>query len=142
MRAVVQRARDASVTVDGEVVGKIAKGMVVLLGVALGDSEAHAAMLARKIAALRLFPDLPSALRSFRGLLVAGGRLSVAVWGRPLADPAQVRLAVQEAGFEVTHYEVVEVDAHPRSSRSSARAWLSREATVPRGMPSAVAAVS
>jgi D-tyrosyl-tRNA(Tyr) deacylase len=57
MKAVVQRAREASVTVGGEVVGSISRGMVVLLGVGRDDTEAHAAMLARKVAALRLFPD-------------------------------------------------------------------------------------
>ncbi|MEP7219947.1 MAG: D-aminoacyl-tRNA deacylase [Bacteroidota bacterium] len=57
MKAVVQRAGNASVTVGGEVVGAIDRGMVVLLGVARDDDPAHAAMLARKIAGLRLFPD-------------------------------------------------------------------------------------
>ncbi len=57
MKAVVQRARDASVSVAGEVVGNIDRGVVVLLGVARDDTEAHADMLARKVAALRLFPD-------------------------------------------------------------------------------------
>jgi len=57
MKAVVQRARGASVTVGGEIVGKIDRGMVLLLGVGRDDDAAHATMLARKIAALRLFPD-------------------------------------------------------------------------------------
>lgn len=57
MRAVVQRARNASVTVDGEITGAIDRGMVVLLGVGPEDDERHAATLARKVAALRLFPD-------------------------------------------------------------------------------------
>lgn len=57
MKAVVQRARDASVMVDGNVVGRIDRGMVVLLGVGHDDDEVHAARLARKIAALRVFPD-------------------------------------------------------------------------------------
>ena len=57
MKAVVQRARDASVTVDGEIIGRIDRGVVLLLGVGREDTGAHAAMLARKVAALRLFPD-------------------------------------------------------------------------------------
>jgi D-tyrosyl-tRNA(Tyr) deacylase len=57
MKAVVQRARAASVTVAGEIIGAIDRGMVVLLGVGRDDDEAHAAALARKVAALRLFPD-------------------------------------------------------------------------------------
>lgn len=57
MKAVVQRARDASVTVEGEITGQISRGLVVLLGVSRSDDERHARMLARKVAALRLFPD-------------------------------------------------------------------------------------
>jgi len=57
MRAVIQRARNATVTVNGEVTGAIDRGMVVLLGVGSEDDEQHAASLARKVAALRLFPD-------------------------------------------------------------------------------------
>lgn len=57
MKAVVQRAREASVTVDGQTVGTIDRGVVVLLGVAVDDDERHAVMLSRKVASLRLFPD-------------------------------------------------------------------------------------
>ncbi len=57
MRAVVQRVSAARVEVDGEVVGSIAGGLVVLLGVARGDGEREAAWLADKIAGLRIFED-------------------------------------------------------------------------------------
>jgi len=57
MRAVVQRVRKASVSVGGEVVGAIGPGLVVLLGVKTGDTEAEAKWLANKIANLRIFSD-------------------------------------------------------------------------------------
>ena len=57
MRAVVQRAASARVTVDGVPVGSIGRGLVVLLGVARGDTEDDAAWLAAKIAGLRIFED-------------------------------------------------------------------------------------
>lgn len=57
MRAVVQRVREASVRVDGEIVGAIAHGLCVLLGIAAGDSEADAELLCRKIVSLRVFGD-------------------------------------------------------------------------------------
>jgi D-tyrosyl-tRNA(Tyr) deacylase len=57
MRAVVQRVRRATVTVDDRVVGEIGKGLVVLLGVAHDDTEADADYLAPKIASLRIFDD-------------------------------------------------------------------------------------
>jgi D-tyrosyl-tRNA(Tyr) deacylase len=57
MRAVVQRVSQASVDVDGQVVGAIGRGFLVLLGVTHNDGEAEAAALARKIAGLRIFED-------------------------------------------------------------------------------------
>ena len=57
MRACVQRVHQASVTVDGVVVGQIGPGLVVLLGVAQSDAPCDAQYLAEKIAALRIFPD-------------------------------------------------------------------------------------
>ncbi|MFN8496555.1 MAG: D-aminoacyl-tRNA deacylase [Anaerolineae bacterium] len=57
MRAVVQRVSEASVTVDGEVVGAIERGLLVLVGVREGDTRAEAEWLAAKIAGLRIFSD-------------------------------------------------------------------------------------
>jgi D-tyrosyl-tRNA(Tyr) deacylase len=57
MRACVQRVREASVTVEGEVVGKIGCGLVVLLGVAQTDDERDVQYLAEKTSTLRIFPD-------------------------------------------------------------------------------------
>jgi D-tyrosyl-tRNA(Tyr) deacylase len=57
MRAVVQRVSHASVTVDGQIVGKIDRGLLVFLGVTHADNEASADYLAEKIAGLRVFED-------------------------------------------------------------------------------------
>ena len=57
MRAVVQRVRRASVTVEDEMVGSCGAGFVILLGVAERDSEADADRLAAKIARLRIFEN-------------------------------------------------------------------------------------
>ena len=57
MRAVVQRVASASVTVEGEVVARIGRGLLVLLGVHADDDEATADRLADKLAALRIFED-------------------------------------------------------------------------------------
>jgi D-tyrosyl-tRNA(Tyr) deacylase len=57
MRAVVQRVREASVTVDGEVVAACGAGLVILLGVAASDIEADADRLAGKVARLRIFEN-------------------------------------------------------------------------------------
>jgi D-aminoacyl-tRNA deacylase len=57
MRACVQRVREARVTVAGETIGEISQGLLVLLGVAEGDSENEARSLAEKISGLRIFED-------------------------------------------------------------------------------------
>lgn len=57
MRAVVQRVSGAKVVVEGGIIGEIDRGLVVLLGVGKGDTEADADYLARKIVGLRIFDD-------------------------------------------------------------------------------------
>jgi D-tyrosyl-tRNA(Tyr) deacylase len=75
MRAVVQRVTRAKVTIEGQIVGEIANGLVILLGIALDDTEEDADYLATKIVALRIFDDLAGRMNvslkdSFGGLLV------------------------------------------------------------------------
>jgi D-tyrosyl-tRNA(Tyr) deacylase len=57
MRAVVQRVCEASVSVDGQIVGAIGRGFLILLGVTHDDGEVEVAWLAHKIAGLRVFED-------------------------------------------------------------------------------------
>jgi D-tyrosyl-tRNA(Tyr) deacylase len=57
VRALVQRVSDASVTVEGEEVARIGPGLLVLLGIRRGDTEAEADKLAAKLLALRIFED-------------------------------------------------------------------------------------
>jgi D-tyrosyl-tRNA(Tyr) deacylase len=71
MRAVVQRVSRASVSVDGELVGQIGRGVVVLVGVTHGDTAEQAEWLAEKIAGLRIFED--SAGKMNLGLLDVDG---------------------------------------------------------------------
>ena len=57
MRAILTRVSSASVTIDGEVVGKIGKGFLILLGVGPEDTEAECRCLAEKCLGLRIFKD-------------------------------------------------------------------------------------
>lgn len=57
MKAVIQRVKHAQVTVDGETVGKVGEGYMILVGVQAGDADADAEILARKTANLRVFTD-------------------------------------------------------------------------------------
>jgi D-aminoacyl-tRNA deacylase len=75
MRAVIQRVREARVTVEGSVLGEIGPGLLALLGIAKADSPADAEFLAEKILNLRVFPD--EAGKMNRSLLDIGGALLV-----------------------------------------------------------------
>ena len=75
MRAVVQRVRESAVRVDGEVIGEIGNGLLVLLGVAQGDTDKAAEWLAGKIVHLRIFEDENGRLN--RSLLDIGGEMLV-----------------------------------------------------------------
>jgi len=57
VRALVQRVSHASVSIDGDTVSSIGAGLLVLLGISVEDGEADVERLARKVAALRIFPD-------------------------------------------------------------------------------------
>jgi D-tyrosyl-tRNA(Tyr) deacylase len=75
VRAVVQRVTQGSVTVDRQTVGAIDHGLLVLIGVARGDSEKQADYLAEKIAQLRIFEDDSGKMN--RSLLDTGGSMLV-----------------------------------------------------------------
>ena len=109
MRALVQRVTRAAVRVDGETVGSIGAGMLVLLGVAQDDDEAVCDRLADKVAALRIFADdegrMNEALGAEREVLVVsqftlygdarkGNRPSYVAAARPeQAEPLYERFA-------------------------------------------------
>jgi D-tyrosyl-tRNA(Tyr) deacylase len=71
MRALVQRVREADVTVDGTVVGAIGCGLLVLAGVTDADDDADRDWLARKIVQLRIFDDDAGVMN--RSVVEAGG---------------------------------------------------------------------
>jgi D-tyrosyl-tRNA(Tyr) deacylase len=75
VRAVVQRVAEASVTVDGDLVGSIGRGLCVFAGVAADDGPADVEYVASKIAGLRVFRD--EADRMNRSVVDAGGSVLV-----------------------------------------------------------------
>ena len=76
VRAVVQRVSEASVTVDGQVIGAIGRGLVVFAGVEMGDQDRDAVYLAEKVVGLRCFQD-DSSKFNLSLLDVAGSALVV-----------------------------------------------------------------
>ena len=75
MKAVIQRVSGASVTVEGQITGRIGRGYLVLLGVGKDDTRADADRIAKKLAGLRIFPDENDKIN--RSLLDVGGSLLV-----------------------------------------------------------------
>ena len=75
MRAVLTRVKSASVTIDGNVVGKIGQGFLILLGVTHEDTEAQAVKLADKLVGLRIFEDEDGKMN--RGLETVDGEILV-----------------------------------------------------------------
>lgn len=73
MRLVIQRSKEAKVTVEGEVTGSISKGFVILVGVTHEDTERDAEFLAEKAANLRVFEDETGKMNL--SLLDAGGEI-------------------------------------------------------------------
>ena len=117
VRAVIQRVSEASVAVDGEVVGTIGRGLVVLLGVGHEDGERDAEVLAEKILHLRVFPD--EVVQMNRSVLdVAGGVLVVSQF---------TLLGDVRRGRRPSYTEV------PRRKRRTGCTSISWSASAPRG---------
>ena len=89
MRAVCQRVSRASVTVDGEIVGEIGPGWLVLLGVGPHDDDAVAARMADKIVGLRVFED--EAGKMNRSVVDVGGSMLVVSQFTLYADTSRGR---------------------------------------------------
>ena len=77
MRIVIQRVKSSQVEVDGEIVGKIGRGLNLLVGVAPTDTEAELDWMARKCLDLRLFPGEEGSERWEKSVREIGGELLV-----------------------------------------------------------------
>jgi len=113
LRAVVQRVSRASVTVGGEVIGQIEKGLLVLLGIAEADTQDDVIFLAAKIAGLRIFPDDEGKMN--RSLVEVAGRMLVVSQFTLLGDcrkgrrPSFIEAARPEQAVELYRSFVAEV---------------------------------
>lgn len=84
MKLVIQRVSGARVDVDGKTVGAIGRGLMVLVGVQTGDTEADALWLAKKTAGLRIFPDDEGVMN--RSVVDVGGEILAVSQFTLLAD--------------------------------------------------------
>jgi D-tyrosyl-tRNA(Tyr) deacylase len=112
MRLVVQRVSHASVSVEGQVVGSIGRGLLVLVGVAAEDGDADLAWLARKLVGLRLFADTPDgqmarSVAEISGAILLVSQFTLLASTRKGTKPSFSRAAApQEA--EVTYRKFVD----------------------------------
>lgn len=110
MRAVVQRVLESSVRVDGQIVGEIGKGLMVLLGVEEGDTEKDAQYLADKILGLRIFEDedekMNLSLEDVKGDLLAVSQFTLLGDARKGKRPSYSNAARPEAANQLYEYFV------------------------------------
>jgi D-tyrosyl-tRNA(Tyr) deacylase len=118
MRAVIQRVSRASVVVEGQTVGEIGTGLLVLLGVAQGDTPAEARRLADKIAGLRVFDDAAGKMNL--ALADVGGAMLVVSQFTLLGDCRKGRRPsyVEAAGPELAEQLYEEFVAAARERRA------------------------
>jgi D-tyrosyl-tRNA(Tyr) deacylase len=99
MRVVLQRVREASVEVDGKIVGQIGPGLLVFLGVGKGDSEHDAIFLADRVLGLRIFEDsagkMNLSVKDVQGEILVVSQFTL--YGNTLKGgvPASTRLLLQ-----------------------------------------------
>ena len=115
MRAVIQRVKRCRVSVGGETVGEIGAGLLVLLGIAQGDTEAAADYLARKLLALRIFEDAEGKMNLAIGE-VGGAALVVSQFtlygdARGQNRPSYIRAARPEEARRLYEYFVEKLRA-------------------------------
>ena len=100
MRLVIQRVSEASVTVDGECIASIGRGLLILAGVENGDTEQDAAWLAAKAAALRIFDDEDGVMNrsvvDVDGGLLAVSQFTLTASTRKGNRPSYIRAAGHE----------------------------------------------
>lgn len=113
MRAVIQKVKNASVTVDGEIVGKIGKGLLILLGVSNEDSEKDANYLVEKTLNLRIFEDsnekLNLSLLDIKGEILVVSQFTLYGDARNGRRPSFIEAARPEKANQLYEYFVSEI---------------------------------
>ena len=108
MRIVLQRVKNASVTVEGERISEIGAGLLLLVGVAQGDGEAEADWLAQKVAGLRIMGDeegkMNLSVRDVGGEILAVSQFTLLADTRKGKRPSFVRAAPPEEAEELFDY--------------------------------------
>jgi D-aminoacyl-tRNA deacylase len=108
VRIVLQRVKNASVTVEGEKISEIGPGLLLLVGVAQGDGEAEAEWLAEKVAGLRIFNDeegkMNLSVRDVGGEILAVSQFTLLADTRKGKRPSFIRAAAPEEAEALFDY--------------------------------------
>jgi D-tyrosyl-tRNA(Tyr) deacylase len=112
MRAVLQRVSRAKVSVDGEMVGEIGKGVLILLGVSRADTEKEAVYLLEKILNLRIFGDADEkmnlSLSDTKGAMLVVSQFTLYGDARKGRRPSYIEAAAPEKAFIIYEFFVAE----------------------------------
>lgn len=116
MKAVIQRVSQASVEVDGKVVGEIGSGLVVLLGIAADDEQADADYLADKIIRMRIFGDdegkMNLSLMDVGGEILAISQFTLYASTRKGRRPSFTHAAPPEIAIPLYEYFIQQIEAN------------------------------
>ena len=108
MRVVVQRCSRAEVRIDGQTVGQIGRGFLLLVGVTDGDSEAQAELLAKKVAQMRVFEDsegkMNLALKDVDGAILSISQFTLYADCKKGNRPSFIRAARPETAAPLYDY--------------------------------------
>ena len=108
MRVVVQRCSRAEVRIDGEVVGKIGRGFLLLVGITDGDTETQADLLAKKVAQMRVFEDAEGkmnlALKDVNGAILSISQFTLYADCKKGNRPSFIRAARPETASPLYDY--------------------------------------
>lgn len=114
MRALIQRASSASVTIEGQVTGQIGLGLVVLLGIEHDDTAEDAAWLAGKVAQVRIFSDAEGkmnlSLRDVSGGILVASQFTLHASTKKGNRPSFIRAARPEAAIPLYEAFMSEVE--------------------------------
>ena len=115
MKAIVQRVKRSSVTIDGKMVGKIGQGLMVLLGVSEEDTERECDYLADKIAGLRIFEDdagkMNRSLLDIQGEMLIVSQFTLCADCRKGRRPSFVRAARPEKAIPLYERFIAQIQA-------------------------------
>ncbi|MFQ5584322.1 MAG: D-aminoacyl-tRNA deacylase [Calditrichia bacterium] len=116
MRAVIQRVKEASVEINGKIVGEIEQGLVILLGISQDDSEVDADYLADKIPQLRIFNDAAGkmnlSLLDVNGKILAISQFTLYGNTRKGRRPSFVKAAPPEIAKPLYEYFIERISKH------------------------------